>query len=124
MAIFAACPASYYFVKVSILLFYLRVFPPSKRTRFLIYTLLVYCTLYYGVAFFTIVTLCNIKNREWDVTAQMNCFAYGKLALAIGGLDIVADALILSFPIPMVLKLKVTWQQKVYLLFVFLAGIM
>ena len=124
MASFAACPASYYFVKVSILLFYLRVFPQSKINRYTIYFMMVYCTIYYGGAFFGIIALCNIKNKTWDITTQQNCFAYPKLALAIGGLDLAADVMILSFPVPMVLKLKISWQQRVYLLSVFLAGIM
>ena len=54
----------------------------------------------------------------------MNCFDYGKLTFAIGGLDLVADAIILAFPIPMVLKLRISWPQRIYLLFVLLAGLM
>lgn len=54
----------------------------------------------------------------------MNCFAYGNLTFTIGGLDLIADILILAFPIPMVLKLRITWPQRIYLLFVFLAGIL
>ena len=124
MATFAACPASYYFVKISILFFYLRVFQLQAKLRYIIYALFVYCTIYYWVAFFTIVGLCNTKNRTWDITVSMNCFAYGELTFAIGGLDLVADAVILAFPVPMVLKLKVSWTQRVYLLFVFLCGIL
>ena len=124
MATFAACPASYYFVKISILLFYLRVFQLQAKLRYIIYALMAYCTIYYWVAFSTIISLCNARNRQWDITVTMNCFAYGKLTFAIGGLDLVADVLILAFPIPMVLKLRISWPQRIYLLFVFLAGLM
>ena len=124
MATFAACPASYYFVKISILFFYLRVFQLQAKLRYVIYALFAYCTIYYWVAFFTIIGLCNTKNRTWDITVSMNCFAYGELTLAIGGLDLVADAVILAFPVPMVLKLKISWTQRVYLLFVFLCGVL
>ncbi|KAK3173218.1 hypothetical protein OEA41_006547 [Lepraria neglecta] len=62
-ATFAACPASYYFVKVSILFFYLRVFQLQAKLRYIIYVLFAYCTIYYWVAFFTIMGLCNRKNR-------------------------------------------------------------
>ncbi|KAF6219693.1 hypothetical protein HO133_004162 [Letharia lupina] len=123
MATFAACPASYYFVKISILLFYLRVFQLQAKLRYMIYALMVYCTIYYWVAFSTVIGLCNVRNRQWDITVTMNCFAYGKLTFAIGGLDLVADALILGFPIPMVMKLRISWAQRIYLLFVFLAGL-
>lgn len=123
MAIFAACPASYYFVKISILLFYLRVFQLQPRLRYVIYMLMAYCTIYYWVAFSTIVGLCNARNETWDITATMNCFAYGKLTFAIGGMDLVADVLVLAFPVPMVLKLQISWPKRIYLLFVFLAGI-
>ena len=122
MATFAACPASYYFIKLSVLLFYLRVFPPSRTYRWCIYALIAYCTAYYGIAFFAIITLCNMKNKSWDITSSMNCFAYGDLVLAIGGLDILADVLILVFPIPTLLRLQINWQQRVYLLVVFLCG--
>lgn len=123
MATFAACPASYYFVKISILLFYLRVFQLQAKLRYIIYALMVYCTIYYWVAFSTVIGLCNARNRQWDITVTMNCFAYGKLTFAIGGLDLVADAMILGFPIPMVVKLRISWPQRIYLLFVFLAGL-
>ncbi|MCJ1454868.1 hypothetical protein MMC28_005221 [Mycoblastus sanguinarius] len=124
MATFAACPASYYFVKISILLFYLRVFQLQAKLRYIIYFLFAYCTIYYWVAFFSIIGLCNVKNRSWDITLQENCFADARLTLTIGGLDLVADVLILAFPVPMVLKLRITWAQRIYLLFVFLAGIL
>lgn len=124
MATFAACPASYYFVKISILFFYLRVFQLQAKLRYIIYALMAYCTIYYWVAFATVIGLCNVRNREWDITVTMNCFAYGKLTFAIGGLDLVADAIILGFPIPMVVKLRISWAQRIYLLFVFLAGLM
>ena len=123
MATFAACPASYFFVKTSILLFYLRVFQLQAKLRYIIYALFAYCIIYYWVAFFAIVGLCNVANRSWDITATMNCFAYGNLMLAIGSMDLVADVLVLAFPVPIVLKLQISRSQKVYLLFVFLAGI-
>lgn len=123
MATFAACPASYYFVKISILFFYLRVFQLQAKLRYIIYALMAYCTIYYWVAFSTVIGLCNVRNRQWDITVTMNCFAYGKLVFAIGGLDLVADAIILAFPIPMVVKLRISWPQRIYLLFVFLAGL-
>lgn len=124
MATFAACPASYYFVKLSILLFYLRVFQLQAKLRYIIYALMVYCTIYYWVAFSTVIGLCNAQNRVWNITMTMNCFSYGKLTFAIGGLDLIADALILAFPIPMVIKLRISRPQRIYLLFVFLAGLM
>ena len=124
MATFAACPASYYFVKISILFFYLRVFQLQANLRYIIYALFAYCTLYYGIAFFAIIGLCNSKNKTWDITVSMNCFADGPLVLAIGGLDLIADALLLAFPIPMVMRLRISWPQRIYLLFVFLAGIL
>lgn len=123
MATFASCPASYYFVKLSILFFYLRVFELQAKLRYMIYALFAYCTIYYGVAFFAVIGLCNVNNREWDITVTMNCFAYGKLVFAIGGLDLVADVMVLAFPIPQVLKLQISWPQRIYLLFVFLAGL-
>lgn len=123
MASFAACPASYYFIKLSILFFYLRIFNLQAKLRYIVYALFAYCTIYYWVAFFSVIGLCNVKNRTWDITVSMNCFANGKLVSAIGGLDLVADVLILAFPVPLVIKLQISWTQRVYLLSVFLCGI-
>lgn len=123
MATFAACPASYFFVKLSILFFYLRVFELQAILRYMIYALFAYCTTYYSVAFFTIIGLCNANNRAWDITVTMNCFVYGKLAFAIGGLDFIADALVLALPVPQLLKLQISWPQRIYLLFIFLFGL-
>ena len=124
MASFATCPASYFFIKLSILFFYLRVFELQAKLRYIIYALFAYCTIYYWVAFFSVIGFCNIENKTWDITVSMNCFANGKLVSAIGGLDLVADVLILAFPIPMVMKLQISWTQRVYLLSVFLCGIL
>ena len=124
MAVFAACPASYYFIKMSILLFYLRIFPPTKKITYTAYFLMAYCTIYYAIAFITTVTICNVKNKEWGITMTMNCFAYGDLMLALGWLDLLVDVLILAFPLPMVVKLKVSRPQKVYLVAIFSCGIM
>lgn len=124
MASLAACPASYFFIKLSILFFYLRVFELQAKLRYVIYALFAYCTIYYWVAFFSVIGFCNIENKTWDITVSMNCFANGKLVSAIGGLDLVADVLILAFPIPMVMKLQISWTQRVYLLSVFLCGIL
>ena len=123
MASFAACPASYYFVKLSILFFYLRVFNLQAKLRHVIYALFTYCTIYYWVTFFSVIGLCNVKNKTWDITVSMNCFANGNLVSAIGGLDLVADVLILAFPVPLVIKLEISWTQRVYLLSIFLCGI-
>ena len=123
MATFAACPASYFFVKISILFFYLRVFQLQAKLRYIIYALFAYCTIYYSIAFAAVIGLCNVKNRTWDMTVTMNCFAYGALTSSIGSLDLIADVIILAFPVPMVLKLRISWAQRIYLLFVFLAGI-
>ncbi|KAL8962466.1 MAG: hypothetical protein Q9183_005154, partial [Haloplaca sp. 2 TL-2023] len=126
MATFAACPASYYFVKLSILFFYLRIFDLRNKPfhRYFIHFLFVYCTIYYGIAFFAIIGLCNVRNHsDWDIGTTMNCFAYGPLVFAIGALDLVADVLVLAFPVRMVWQLRITWAQKIYLLFVFLFGI-
>lgn len=124
MAAMAGCPASYYCIKMSILLFYLRVFPPTKKIRYTVYGLMAYCTVYYGIAFIATTTMCNLENRTWDITMQMNCFSYGDLSLTLGGMDLISDALILAFPIPMVWRLQLSWQKRVYLLCVFLCGIM
>ena len=124
MASFAACPASYYFIKLSILFFYLRVFELQAKLRYIIYALFTYCTIYYWIAFFSVIGFCNIKNKTWNISVSMNCFANGKLVSAIGGLDLVADVLILAFPIPMVMKLHISWTQRIYLLSVFLCGIL
>lgn len=123
MASFAACPASYYWVKLSVLLFYLRVFPPYRRTRYTIYALIAYCTFYYWLAFGAVVGLCNAKNRDWDINSTMNCFAHGPLLIAIGAMDLVSDFLVLAFPVPFLIKLQLSWPQKIYLLVVFGAGL-
>lgn len=53
---------------------------------------------------------------------QVNCLSYGRLSLVVGGLDLLGDAMVLLFPIPLVLRLKISGGQRVYLLIVFLCG--
>ncbi len=123
MATCAGCPISYFFIKISILLFYLRVFQLQGMKRYMVYALMAYCTTYYWVGFSTVIGLCNAMNKEWDITVTMNCFSYGKLVFAINSLDLVADTMLLAFPIPMVMKLRITSAQRIYLLAVFSAGL-
>lgn len=86
MATFAACPVSYYFVKMSILFFYLRVFPLQAKLRYVVYTLFAYCTIYYGVAFSTVIGLCKLKNRTWDITVSMIASPTDRLCLPLEAL--------------------------------------
>ena len=52
----------------------------------------------------------------------MNCADYERLTLTLGLLDLGTNVLVLAFPIPMVLRLKISAAQRVYLLVIFLFG--
>ncbi|KAE9378911.1 hypothetical protein N431DRAFT_499610 [Stipitochalara longipes BDJ] len=108
-------------IKVSILLFYLRVFPNAWfRTADLI-TLAVVVTSWIAIIIPTIFQ-CNpiiltCTGGIWNFSLQAECLNLHAFAYTTGGLFIALDIVILILPIPCLVKLKMDRKKKINVMF-------
>jgi hypothetical protein len=109
-------------IKLSILLFYLRLFPSRKFAYFayanMAYTIawaistwIVNLTTCTPIAYFYDKTIPNGHCRNQAISGSIN-----------GSLSLFGDIMILILPIPMVLRLQIDLRRKIALLGIFLLG--
>lgn len=118
-----------FFIRASIILFYLRVFPPksdNKLGRLIIYTLIF--NVVYNISFFLAVLFqCNPIPFFWHAWeghdgGQGHCGNANALAWAAAITGIVYDFWLLALPFPQLLKLNLHWRKKVMAGAMFLVG--
>ncbi|KAK3319855.1 hypothetical protein B0T19DRAFT_273425 [Cercophora scortea] len=107
-----------FFVRASIILFYLRVFPAkseSKLSRMLVYTLI--ANLLYNLAFFfAVVFQCTPVHHFWDQwegDRPGHCGNVNALVWSAAITGIVFDLWLLALPFPQLLALNLHWKKKV-----------
>ena len=75
--------------------------------------------------FFSLIFACNPVARSWDITIQTgSCVNRPALYIATAVLGIVTDVVLLVVPLPLVVSLQVSLQQKVGLVLMFAIGSM
>lgn len=114
-------PVVIFFVKISILLLYHRLFGVHRAVRVAVWAGGVFFTLVYiaylGVQIVYMVECTNSTSME---TAPCNSI-YG-VTVFQGALNVASDIYVLCLPLPYLIKLHVSKQQKIGLLVIFLAG--
>ncbi|PYH91564.1 hypothetical protein BO71DRAFT_486146 [Aspergillus ellipticus CBS 707.79] len=109
-------------VKVSILLFYARIFiTPWFRIATRVYIAVL---IAWGIAIIVAQLLCaNPISAAWDPFAiDPLRFDYNAFSEAFAGMSMVFDLLVLCFPIPVIHKLQMSTRQKVQVLAIFWLG--
>lgn len=110
-------------LKVSILLFYLRVFPVPWIQ--VVTWILIAITLLHGVAFFfAILFQCTPVAMLWNPHIQGNCIQLETIIFPGAIFSIVEDLAILLLPIPCLSKLSVGRGKKISLICMFSVGTM
>ncbi|KAL8897720.1 MAG: hypothetical protein Q9207_007072 [Kuettlingeria erythrocarpa] len=114
------------FAKLSILIFYHRLFGVNvafRRAVFAVSAIVVgYCL---SLALATIFQ-CTPPAAVWDLKLRMqtnNCISLIKIEIAIGGFNIPTDIIILLLPAPMLWKLQMPWSRKLGLMAILATGI-
>jgi len=114
-------------VKLSILLFYRRIFNVSKKSLFNILSLMVIAVLVLWTLGFMLAFAFNCKLHffaMWGSQAELmkycNTGFGGEQAIVIT--DFITDLMVLCFPLPMVFRLHLPWPKKLGLLGIFLLG--
>ncbi|MCJ1242111.1 hypothetical protein MMC14_010118, partial [Varicellaria rhodocarpa] len=118
---------TFFFIKLSILLLYLRIFSLNLRTRYFIYfgvsaifVFTVVSTILYGV-------LCvPHKHESWQETsASPRCSSSQEgLETANGVFNAVSDIYILLLPLPSIWRLQLPMRKKTGLIATFLTGLL
>ncbi|KAK0713616.1 hypothetical protein B0T26DRAFT_367422 [Lasiosphaeria miniovina] len=110
--------AARFFIRASIILFYLRVFPPgndNKLGRILIGTMVL--NVVYNLSFFlAVVFQCKPISRfwtRWDGSGEAQCNNMDALVWAAAITGIVFDVWLLALPFPQLLALNLHWKKKV-----------
>ena len=118
--------AAVFSVKVSILLFYMRLFSPVKRLICVAWAVITISGLLCFLGVLLSVFLCNPNHESWDSFVDRKCKGSGlKGEFAFGLLNIVLDLVVLVLPLPRLWQLKgLDIKPKVMLSMVFSFGLM
>lgn len=108
--------------KVSILLFYQRIFQVRKPFRIASWAIgsLVFC-FFVSYEFGLLFSFSPVE-AQWKVWMPYTTIHIVKFWLATGSINIVLDFTLLCLPQPLVWKLKMSWEQRMLLSGVFCLG--
>ena len=111
-----------FFVKLSILLLYLRIFGLRRNFQILVYGGIIFCVLFYGAYLGTSVAepiLCS----STGATSPICTSAVSAIVIYTSVLNVCTDIYILVLPIREIMDLQMRKRQRIGLLVVFLSGI-
>jgi hypothetical protein len=111
-------------LKLSLLLFYLRIFPSTTMKRLLWAT--VVFDIIYGIAF-TLVGLLQCRPisyfwLQWDREHQGTCVNVNAVGWANAGISIALDFWMLALPLSQLRGLQLHWKKKVGVALMFFVG--
>lgn len=117
-----------FFVRASIILFYLRVFPPSqdKKLGRILQATFVFNGVYNVSFLMAVIFQCNPLSdfwTQWEGGHEGHCGNANILAWVAAATGIVFDLWLLALPFPQLLKLNLHWKKKVMGGFMFCVGL-
>ncbi len=109
-------------VKISALIFLLPLAVSKPAIRCAMYALLGISTL--QIVILTLVTIlqCAPVEHAWDPTVHGTCLDGGVFSLAITGVNILTDILVLTLPVAIFVDLKMNKRARNVLLGIFMLG--
>ncbi|KAG9666359.1 hypothetical protein KCU95_g18200, partial [Aureobasidium melanogenum] len=110
--------------KISMLLFYLRIFPDWKLRR-AIYGMIGVCTTY--IIVFVLVTAfqcrpVNLAWLKWDGEHHGKCLDLNADGWAAASINILLDLIVIVLPLKQLTMLNMSWQRKLGVIAMFLGG--
>lgn len=105
-------------VKVSILLFYIRVFP--HRFIKIISWILIIDTVVHGTLFiFLLAFRCDPVHATWTIVPTAKCLSFEAISIVGAVSSLVEDLVILALPIPILIRLNMRRSQRIVLVLLF-----
>ena len=116
-----------FFIKLSILLQYLRIFRPTRQGNMFLYVGVQVCIwstfLFYFVDTIFEIIMCLPREKIWNpLMTTGHCFNTNAAFQATGIFNVLSDFAILLLPIPSVWRLKVSLRKKIGIIAIFSAG--
>lgn len=117
------------FVKLSILLQYLRVFVPFREGSLPLFTAIHACiwgtVIFYLLEIFTLIFQCNPREKIWNpLITTGHCLNSIALYQASGVFNVLSDFAILTLPLPTVWNLQMSLRRRLLLMGVFATGLL
>ncbi|KAL8953746.1 MAG: hypothetical protein Q9222_000428 [Ikaeria aurantiellina] len=116
-----AWPVAQSTTKISILLFYVHLFP-TKPFRVAAYSMIVVVSAWGIQQILASLFLCNPISFNWNGSIQGSCGDVAANCLAGAGINTLTDIIILILPMPIIWRLHVPLRQKVMLSLIFGLG--
>ena len=116
-----------FFIEISILILYLRVFAPSRWARYWIYAGIGYIFSTSAILTTLFIAFCAPRTGESvrdQVTAPLCKHSSENLTLAAAAVNFIGDVYLMGLPLPMILKLQLSRNRRVSLIVVFMTGIL
>jgi hypothetical protein len=111
-------------VKISILLFYLRL-SPEEYFRITVYGLAACIVIYTFVGSFNFLFLCKPIAKSWDLTiTDGSCIDVTKIWLFVAVMNIVTDIFILFLPVLMLWHVRMPRRQKIGVIAILMVGVL
>lgn len=93
-------------IKISILLFLLRLFPVASFRPLAYVTMFIVVGNYIPTAIISIVS-CNPPSKTWDVTVMTgSCIDKAAFYVASSGINVITDIMIFALPLPTIWTLQ------------------
>lgn len=111
-----------YFIKMSILFLYLRIFPDRIFRRYVIATI-VLVSVSIVILEPLVIWQCNPVNAVWNLQRKYAyCVGVSAVAYSNSAVNIFTDIVVVVLPLPLLSKLRITWQTKLGLIMLFGCG--
>ena len=111
-------------VKISCLLFYRRLFSPSRKMRLSIDGGIIFVLAAYTALFFATIFECDPIRKDWYSRITGHCFKPKRLPYTSGGINVLSDLYVLILPIPCVWGLNMRLSRKLRLISIFGLGVL
>ncbi|TGO27199.1 hypothetical protein BPAE_0046g00620 [Botrytis paeoniae] len=109
------------FTKISVCLFYLRIFP-SKNFRIATFVTIGIVIIYSIAAVSATIWSCNPIEKSWNKALSGSCIQIGKVWYSTSVMAIVTDLIIIFLPIYQIRRLQLPLSQKLGLVLMFSLG--
>ncbi|CAI6335392.1 unnamed protein product [Periconia digitata] len=113
---------SVYCVKMSILMFYWRIFFVTSGYKRISVSLIAISTAHFIAIQVANLLTCIPLNAFWDRSKSGRCYNYNEMYLGMGLVDLFIDAAILALPIRMAFKLQLPTRTKIAVASIFALG--
>ena len=116
-----------FFTKLSILLQYLRIFVPNRKSNMFMFVGVQVCIwslfLFYLVDTAFLIKICTPRRKIWNpLMTTGHCFNETALYLAQGVINVISDFMIFFLPMPSLWKLQMPRKRKILTMTVFATG--